>query len=75
MVEIKKAAEKGRDGKAEAAEKKRSVNYRLVGILCWDSSPVADPPRTEFPRRKNPDGDKTEELSFGNNRHMVTCEG
>ena len=75
MVEIKEAAEKGGDGKAEAAEKKRSVDYRLVGILCRDSSPVANPPRTEFPRRKNPDGDKTEKLSFGNNRRMVTCEG
>ena len=75
VVEIKEAMEKGRDGKAEAAEKKRSVNYRLVGILCWDSSPVANPPRTEFPRRKNPDGDNTEKLSFGNNRHVVTCEG
>ena len=64
VVEIKKAAEKGRDGKAEAAEKKRSVNYSLVGILCRDSSPVANPPRTEFPRRKNPDGYEVEELSF-----------
>ena len=74
VVEIKEATEKGRDGKAEAAEKKSSVNYRLVGILCRDSSPVANPPRTEFPRRKNPDGDKTEKLIFGNNRHVVTCE-
>ena len=75
VIEIKEAAEKRRDGKAEAAEKKRSVNYRLVGILCRDSSPVADPPRTEFPRRKNPNGDEAEKLSFGINRHMVTCEG
>jgi hypothetical protein len=37
VIEIKEAAKKGRDGKAEAAEKKRRVNYRLVGILCWDS--------------------------------------
>jgi hypothetical protein len=75
MIEIKEATEKRRDGKAEAAEKKRSVNYRLVGILCWDSSPVANPPRTEFPWRKNPDGDEAKKLSFGNNEHMVTCEG
>jgi hypothetical protein len=75
VIEIKEAAEKRRDGKAEAAEKKRSVNYRLVGILCWDSSPVANPPRTEFPRRKNPDGDEVEKFSFGNYGHMVTCEG
>jgi hypothetical protein len=75
MIEIKEAAEKRRDGKAKAAEKKRSVNYRLVGILCWDSSPVANPPRTEFSWRKNPNGDEAEKLSFGNNGHMVTCEG
>jgi hypothetical protein len=36
---------------------------------------VANPPRTEFPRRKNPDGDEAEKLSFGNNRHVVTWEG
>ena len=75
VVEIKETAEKRRDGKAKAAEKKRGVNYRLVGILCRDSSPVANPPRTEFPRRKNPDGDKAEKLSFRNYRHVVTCEG
>jgi hypothetical protein len=75
MIEIKEATEKRRDGKAEAAEKKRSVNYRLVGILCWDSCPVANPPRTELPRRKNPDGDEAEKFDFGNNGHMVTCEG
>ena len=74
VIEIKEAAEKRRDGKAEAAEKKRSVNYRFVGILCWDSSPVANPPRTEFPRRKNPDGYEVEKFSFGNDGHMVTCE-
>jgi hypothetical protein len=74
VVEIKEAAEKGGDGKAEAVEKKRSVDYRLVGILCRDSSPVASPPRTEFPRRKNPDGYKVEKFSFGNNGHMITYE-
>jgi hypothetical protein len=72
VVEIKEAAEKGRDGKAEAVEKKRSVNYRLVGILCRDSSPVANPPRTEFPWRKNPDGHKVEKFSFGNDGHMAS---
>jgi hypothetical protein len=75
VIEIKEAAEKRRDGKAEAAEEKRSVNYRFVGILSWDSSPAANPPRTEFLRRKNPDGDEAEKLGFGNNGHMVTCKG
>jgi hypothetical protein len=74
VVEIKETTEKGRNGKAKAAEKKRSVNYRLVGILCRDSSPVANPPRTEFPRKKNPDGHEVEEFSFGNNGHVVTCK-
>ena len=74
VVEIKETAEKGRDGKAKAAEKKRGVNYRLVGILYRDSSPMANPPRTEFPRRKNPDGYEVEKFSFGNNGHMVTCK-
>jgi hypothetical protein len=74
VVEIKEAAEKRRDGKAEAAEKKRSIDYRLVGILCWDSSPAANLPRTEFSRRKNPDGYEVEKFSFRNNGHMVTCE-
>ena len=74
VVEIKETAEKGRDGKAKAAEKERSVNYRLVGILCRDSSPVANPPRTEFPRRKNPDGYEVEKFRLRNDRHVVTCE-
>jgi hypothetical protein len=75
MIKVKKATEKRRDWKAEAAEKKGSINHWLVGIFSWDSSPMANPPRTEFPRRKNPDGDKMEKLSFGNNGHVVTCEG
>jgi hypothetical protein len=33
MVEIKEAAEKGRNGKAKAAEKERSINNGLMGIL------------------------------------------
>jgi hypothetical protein len=74
VVEIKEAVEKRRDGKAETTEKKRSIDYRLVGILCWDNSPAANPPRTEFSRRKNPDGYEVEKFSFGNNGHMVTCE-
>jgi hypothetical protein len=75
VVEIKEAAEKGGDGKAEAAEKKRSVDYRLVGIICRDSSPVANPPRTEFPWRKNPDGYKVEKFSFGNMDIWLPAKG
>ena len=75
MVEIKEAAEKGRNGKAKSAEKERNINNGLMGILSWDSNPMANPPRTEFPWRENPDGNKAEKLNFRNHRHMVTCEG
>src|SRR5690349_21026231 len=36
---------------------------------------MARAPRTEFPWRENPDGNKAEKLNFRNHRHMVTCEG
>jgi hypothetical protein len=74
MVEIKEAAEKGRNGKAKAAEKERSINNGLMGILSWDSNPMANPPRTEFPRRKNPDGHEVEKFDFRDDGHVVTCE-
>ena len=74
MVEIKEAAEKGRDGKAKAAEKERGVNNGLMGILCRNSKPMANPPRTEFSRRKNPDRYEVERFSFRNDGHVVTCE-
>ena len=45
-----------------------------MGIFGWDSSPVADPPRTEFPRRKNPDGYEVEKFRLRNDGHVVTCE-
>jgi hypothetical protein len=54
MVEIKEAAEKGRNGKDKAAEKERSINNGLMGILSWDSNPMANPPRTEFRGGRTP---------------------
>jgi hypothetical protein len=39
MVEIKEAAEKGRNGKAKAAEKERSINNGLMGILIGTVTP------------------------------------
>jgi hypothetical protein len=74
MVEIKEAVEKRRNGKAKAAEKERSINHRLMGILSWDSNPMANPPRAEFPRRKNPDGHEVEKFGLRDDRHVVTCE-
>jgi hypothetical protein len=74
MVEIKEAAEKGRNRKAKATEKERSINNRLMSILSWDSNPMANSPRTEFPRRKNPDGHEMEKFGLRDDRHVVTCE-
>ena len=74
MVEIKEAAEKGRDGKAKAAEKERGINNGLMGILSWNSKPMANPLRTEFPRRKNPDGHGVEKFGLRDDGHVVTCE-
>jgi hypothetical protein len=74
MVEIKEAAEKGRNGKAKATEKERSINNGLMGILSWDSNPMANPPRTEFPWRKNPDGHEMEKFELRDDGHVVTCE-
>jgi hypothetical protein len=73
-IEIKEAAEKGRNGKTETAEMKRNINYGFVGILCQDSDPMANPPRTKLPRGKDPDGYEVEKVRLGDNRHMVTCE-
>ena len=73
-IEIKETAEKGRNRKSETAEKKRNINHRFVGILCWNSDPVANPPRTQLLRRKDPDGHEMEKVRLGDNRHMVTCE-
>jgi hypothetical protein len=74
MVEIKEAAEKGRNGKAKATEKERGINNGLMGILSWNSKPMTNPPRTEFPRRKNPDGHEVEKFRVRNDGHVVTCE-
>jgi hypothetical protein len=73
-IEIKEAAEKGRNGKTETAEKKRNVNHGFMGILCRDSDPMTNPPRTKLPRGKDPDGYEVEKVRLGDNRHMVTCE-
>ena len=65
---------KGRNRKSETTEKKRNINHGFVGILSRNSDPVANPPRTELLRRKDPDGHEMEKVRIRNNRHMVTCE-
>jgi hypothetical protein len=73
-IEIKETAEKGRNRKSETAEKKGNINHGFVGILCWNSDPIANPPRTELFRRKDLDRHEMEKVRLGNNGHMITCE-
>jgi hypothetical protein len=74
VVEIKEATKKGRNRKAKTAEKERSINNGLMGILSQDSNPMANPPKAEFSQRKNPDGYEVEKFRLRNDRHVVTCE-
>jgi hypothetical protein len=74
VIEIKETAEKGRNRKSKTAEEEWNINNRFMGVFCLNSDPTADPPGTEFFRRKNPDGHKMEKVRLRNNRHMVTCE-
>jgi hypothetical protein len=73
-IEIKEAAEEGRNGESETAEKKRNVNHGFMGILYRDSDPMANPPRTKLPRGKDPVGHEVEKVRLGDDTHMVTCE-
>jgi hypothetical protein len=51
FVEIKEAAEKGRNGKSNAVNKKGNVNDRFMGILCRNSDPAANLPGAELFRK------------------------
>jgi hypothetical protein len=62
VIEIKKTAEKGGNQKSKTAKKKRNINNGFVGVLCWNSDPVANPPRTELLRRKNSDVHEMEKI-------------
>ena len=51
VIEIKEAAEKGRDGKGKTVNKKKNVNDRFMGILCQNGDPAANLPRAELFRK------------------------
>ena len=67
VIEIKEAAEKRRNRKGKTAEKKRNIYDGFVGVLCWNSDPMANPPRTELLWRKNLDGHEVEKIRLRNN--------
>jgi hypothetical protein len=74
MIEIKETTEERINRKSKAADEKRNIDNRLVGVLRRDSDPTTDPLRTKFLRRKNSDGDEVKKVGLRNNRHVVTCE-
>jgi hypothetical protein len=74
MVEIKETAKERRNRKSKAADEKRNVNNRLVGVLRRDSNPTTDPPSAKLLWGKNSDRDKMKKVRIGNNRHVITCE-
>jgi hypothetical protein len=55
-------------------DKKRDINNRFMGILCRNSDPAAEPPRTEFLWWQNPNLNKVEKVRFGDNRHVITSK-
>jgi hypothetical protein len=67
VIEIKETAKKRGNRKGKTAEKKRNIYDGFVGVLCWNSDPMANPPRTELLRRKNPDGHEVEKIRLRNN--------
>jgi hypothetical protein len=48
IVKIKETAEEGRNEKSKVADKKRNIDDGLMSVLCWNSNPMANPPKTEF---------------------------
>jgi hypothetical protein len=48
FIEIKEAAEKGRNGKSKVTNKKGNVNDRFVSILRRNSDPATNSPRAEL---------------------------
>jgi hypothetical protein len=67
VIEIKEATEKRRNRKGKTTEKKRNIYDRFVGVLCWNSDPMTNPPRTELLRGKNPNGREVEKIRLRNN--------
>jgi hypothetical protein len=74
IVEIKETAEKRIDGNSKSADEKCHVDNGFMGVLCRNSDPTPDPPRTEFFWRQNPSLNKVEKIRLRDNGHMITSE-
>jgi hypothetical protein len=45
-----------------------------MGVLCRNSDPTIDPPRTKFLWWQNPSLNKVKKIRFRDNEHMITSE-
>jgi hypothetical protein len=72
IVKIKEAAKKWRNGQGKPSDEERHKYDGFVGVLCWNSHPVPDSPRTQLFRRQNPSFHKMQEIGLRNDRHMAT---
>jgi hypothetical protein len=48
IVEIKEAAEEGRNRESKAADKKSNIDDELMGVLRRNSNPATNSPRAQF---------------------------
>jgi hypothetical protein len=73
-IKIEEAAEKGRSWQGQSSDEKRHEDDNFVGVLCWNSNPAPDSPRTWFLWRKNTSFDKVQDVRLGDNRHVVASK-
>jgi hypothetical protein len=62
IIEIKEAAEEGRNRKSKAANKKRNIDDGLMGVFCRNSDPATNPPRGGLFWKKNPNINKMKKI-------------
>jgi hypothetical protein len=64
IVKIKETAEEGRNRKSETTDKKGNIDNGLMSVLRRNSNSAANPPRTEFFWRQNPDIHKAQKIKL-----------
>ena len=55
-------------------DEERHIDNRFVGVLCRNSDPAPDPPRTQFFRWQNPSLNKMKKISFRDYGHVITSK-
>jgi hypothetical protein len=74
IVEIKEVTKKWRNRQGKSSDEERHKNDGFVGVLCRNSHPALESPRTQLFQRQNPSFHKMQEIELRNNIHVVTCK-